>query len=337
MTSAHPATTGTQGAARGHRPLAARAVTAPVELPKAPGASSPVYAQSRAMLSELGLPTGDRDPDESGQTFPDGCHFRIEVPTVNSVESATRLLSESVRRGFTINRLTETLGSYRHTAGQVRDYVQLGEEYGVEILMSVGPRATYDIGAAVQTREGARVGYRLRGQDQLVRALEDMTRAVDLGVRGFVVYDEGLLSVLGELRRLGRLPSDVSFKVSAHCGHGNPASARLLEQLGADSFNPVRDLTLPMIGALRSTLSIPLDIHVDNPLGSGGFVRTFDAPEFVRIASPVHLKTGNSALEGHGVRPTLDEVEVILTQIEIVSEFVGRYLPAVRQSPNAKS
>jgi hypothetical protein len=288
------------------------------------------------MLAALGLPTGDHEPEESGRTFPDGCHFRIEVPTVNSVESATRLLSESVRRGFTINRLTETLGSYRHTAAQVRRYVELGEEYGVEMLMSVGPRATYDIGASAHTREGARIGYRLRGQDQLVRALEDVKRAIDLGVRAFVVYDEGLLSVLGELRTLGRLPPDVSLKVSAHCGHGNPASARLLEQLGADSFNPVRDLTLPMLGALRASLSIPLDIHVDNPSASGGFVRTFDAPEFVRIASPVHLKTGNSALEGHGVRPTMEQVEVILTQIEIVSEFIDRYLPSARQSRNGK-
>ncbi|MCO5997991.1 U32 family peptidase [Actinoallomurus rhizosphaericola] len=288
------------------------------------------------MLRDLGLPTGDRDSEESGQRFPDGCHFRIEVPSVNSVECAARILSESVRRGFTINRLTETLGSYRHTAAQVREYVKLGEEYGVEILMSVGPRATYDIGATVQTRQGVRIGYRLRGQDQVVRALEDVRRAVDLGVRGFVVYDEGLLSVLGELRSSGKLPADLSLKVSAHCGHGNPASARLLERLGADSFNPVRDLTLPMVGALRSSISIPIDIHVDNPHGSGGFVRTFDAPEFVRIAAPVHLKTGNSALDGHGVVPTMDQVESILTQVEIVSEFVDRYLPSARQSPNAK-
>ena len=33
--------------------------------------------------------------------------------------------------------------------------------------MSVGPRATYDTGATVQTSQGVRVGYRLRGVNRL--------------------------------------------------------------------------------------------------------------------------------------------------------------------------
>jgi hypothetical protein len=255
------------------------------------------------------------------------------VPTVNSVEAADRLLTESKRRGLTINRITETFGMFRHTADEIRQYVELGREYGAQILMSVGPRAVYDIGGGVQTPEGARIGYRLRGQEQLVRAVEDVRRGIALGVRGFVVYDEGLLWVLGRLRTAGHLPADVHLKTSAHCGHGNAATARLLETLGANSFNPVRDLTLPMIGAIRSAISIPIDIHVDNPRLSGGFVRTYDAPEFVRVAAPVYLKTGNSALEGHGTKPTMAQVDQILTQVDIVSEFLHTHYAQARQSP----
>lgn len=295
-----------------------------------------LYEQTRVQLRELGLPGGDGEPlaGEPGgaRTFPDGAHFRIEVPTINSADAAAQLLSHSRRRGFTINRVTETLGLFRHTASEIRRYVDLGHEYGAQILMSVGPRAPYDIGGGVQTPEGSRIGYRLRGQEQIVRAIEDVKRALELGVRGFVVYDEGLLWVLGRLRGIGDLPSDTHFKVSAHCGHGNAASAQLLQMLGADSINPVRDLTLPMISAIRAAITIPIDIHVDNPRLSGGFVRTFDAPEFVRAASPVYLKTGNSALEGHGTRPTADQVENILTQVEIVTEFLARYQPDARQS-----
>ncbi|MPY64304.1 peptidase [Streptomyces spongiae] len=265
--------------------------------------------------------------------FPDGSHFRIEVPTVNSADAAARLLSESRRRGFTINRITETFGMFRHTAAEVRRYVDLGKEYGAEILMSVGPRAPYDIGGGVQTPEGTRIGYRLRGQEQVVRAVEDVKRGIGLGVRGFVVYDEGLLWVLSRLRTAGWLPADIHLKVSAHCGHGNCASAQMVEMLGANSFNPVRDLTLPMIGAIRTAISIPIDVHVDNPRLSGGFVRTFDAPEFVRVAAPVYLKTGNSALEGHGTKPTGEQIDDILTQVEIVSEFLDKYCPQARQSP----
>ncbi|MFF5985047.1 peptidase [Streptomyces olindensis] len=288
---------------------------------------------TREQLRELGIPGDDHDSADSAHTFPDGGSFRIEVPTVNSVEAADRLLTESKRRGLTINRITETFGMFRHTADEIRQYVELGREYGAQILMSVGPRAVYDIGGGVQTPEGARIGYRLRGQEQLVRAVEDVRRGIALGVRGFVVYDEGLLWVLGRLRTAGHLPADVHLKTSAHCGHGNAATARLLETLGANSFNPVRDLTLPMIGAIRSAISIPIDIHVDNPRLSGGFVRTYDAPEFVRVAAPVYLKTGNSALEGHGTKPTMAQVDQILTQVDIVSEFLHTYYAQARQSP----
>ncbi|MER6630076.1 peptidase [Streptomyces sp. NPDC000987] len=296
-------------------------------------AATAFYDQTRRQLARLGLPDGDpqRVPDSCG-TFPDGGHFRIEVPTVNSVRAAETLLAESRRRGFTINRITETRGMCRHTASEIGEYVALGEEYGAEILMSVGPRAAYDIGGSVQTPEGSRIAYRLRGQEQIVRAVEDVKRGIGLGVRGFVVYDEGLLWVLGRLRTAGELPAGIHLKVSAHCGQGNPASAQMLEMLGADSFNPVRDLTLPMIAALRQAVAIPLDCHVDNPRTSGGFIRTYEAPDIVRVAAPVHLKTGNSALEGHGVSPTPEQLDDILRQVEIVTEFLARHHPRARQS-----
>ncbi|KRV49142.1 peptidase [Wenjunlia vitaminophila] len=295
------------------------------------------YDRTREQLARLGLPGGDpRATPGSPGTFPDGCHFRIEVPTVNSAGAARTLLTESRHRGFTINRITETRGMHRHTAREIGEYVALGEEHGTQILMSVGPRAGYDIGASVQTPEGSRIGYRLRGQEQVVHAVEDVKRGIELGVRGFVVYDEGLLWVLGRLRRAGDLPPDIHLKVSAHCGQGNPASAQLLETLGANSFNPVRDLTLPMIAALRQAVAIPLDCHVDNPKSSGGFIRTYEAPDIVRVAAPVYLKTGNSALEGHGVSPTQGQLDDILRQVEIVTEFLDRHHPAARQSPAGK-
>ena len=90
---------------------------------------------------------------------------------------------------------------------------------------------------------------------------------------------------------------------------------------------------LPMIAAIRKAIAIPLDCHVDNPKSSGGFIRTYEAPEFVRIAAPVYLKTGNSALEGHGGSIKRNELEDMLQQVEIVSEFLQRHYPQARQSP----
>ena len=73
------------------------------------------------------------------------------------------------------------------------------------MVLSVGPRAIYDTGAFVRSKNGARIGYRLRGMENIVHALEDVLRAVDLGIRGFMVYDEGLLHVLNEMRRDSKL------------------------------------------------------------------------------------------------------------------------------------
>ena len=57
------------------------------------------------------------------------------------------------------------------------------------------------------------------------------------------------------------IPEDVHFKVSAHSGHGNPCSAHILEKLGADSINPVRDIQLQMLASMRATIDVPIDLH----------------------------------------------------------------------------
>jgi len=198
--------------------------------------------------------------------------------------------------------------------------------------MAVGPRATYDTSATMLTPQGVRIGYRLRGAEQVVRAIEDVLRGVELGVRGILVYDEGLLWVLNEMKKAGELPQNVKFKISAHCGHGNPASFKLLEQLGADSINPVRDMQLPMIAALRQAVKVPIDVHVDNPPASGGFIRVYEAPEMVRIGAPIHLKTGNSVVSAHGIRTTAQNGRDMAYQAALTVEFVKRYYPEAVQS-----
>ena len=78
--------------------------------------------------------------------------------------------------------------------------------------------ANYDTSATVHTKEGSRIGYRLRGYDNLVYAIEDVKRACRLGVRGILLYDEGLLWTLSQMREEGEIPENVYFKLSAHDG-----------------------------------------------------------------------------------------------------------------------
>jgi cytosine/adenosine deaminase-related metal-dependent hydrolase len=293
-----------------------------------------MFDETRKSLEKLGLPKGDLyELSTSGKTFPDGAHFRIEVPTVNSFDALKALVERADELGVTINRVDETYGIFRHTLGELKDYTALAKERGIALNLAVGPRAPYDTGATVHTSQGVRIAYRLRGMEQVVRAIEDVKRAVSVGCRGILVYDEGLLWVLAEMRKTGDLPSDLHFKVSAHCGHANPASFKVLESLGANTINPVRDLQLPMLGALRRAVDVPLDLHTDNPPASGGFIRSYEAPEIVRVASPVYLKTGNSAVAGHGIRTTAAEGRAMAEQASIVVEMVGKYLPEAVQSP----
>jgi hypothetical protein len=286
------------------------------------------------VLVKLGLPErDDYELREATGSFPDGGAFRIEIPAVNSFETFQALAARAKARGVTLNRVTETLGLFRHTRAEVADYLRLAADEGLSVVFSVGPRATYDTSASRLTQHGNFLGYRLRGIDQLRRAFDDVLRGIDLGCRSFVVYDEGMLRLLGRARAEGLLPGETVFKASAHMGYANPAGIGLLEELGANTINPVRDLSLPIIAAIRQQVSIPLDLHTDNPPSSGGFIRTYEAPDIVRVARPVFLKTGNSVLGAHGQTTSAQDGARMADQASITLEAMERFAPDFAQSP----
>jgi hypothetical protein len=292
-----------------------------------------MFEETRQYVQKLGLPAGDLfDMPTSKARFPDGAAYRIECPTVNSADAVAALLDTSTKMGITINRVTETYGMFRHTRQELKEYCRLCNQYGAELLMSVGPRATYDTGATVLSPQGVRISYRLRGMEQVLRGIEDIKRGYDVGIRGFLIYDEGMLWVINEMRKDGALPKDIHFKCSAHLGHCNPASFKVLENLGADTINPVRDLQIPMIAALRAAVKVPIDVHTDNPPGSGGFIRVYEAPEIVRVAAPVHCKTGNSVVGGHGEMTSAADGKRMADQAAIVVEMLTKYYPEAKQS-----
>lgn len=177
------------------------------------------------------------------------------------------------------------------------------------------------------------MGYRLRGQEQIVRAIEDVKRAARLGCRGFLVYDEGCLWILNEMRKAGEIPEDCHFKVSAHAGHGNPCSAKLLESIGADSINPVRDIQLQMLAAMRQAVDCPIDIHTENPKSTGGFIRHYEVPEMIRVGSPIYLKTGGSVAATHSWESTEDDARKRAKQCSLVKRMIDEYYPEAAWSP----
>lgn len=269
---------------------------------------------------------------KSNKRFEDGSEYRFEVPGIQGVEALEALIDAIDEYDVTVHRVTQTKGIMMLTDSEIEKMAELALEAKLELFLSVGPRATYDTSATVHTKEGARIGYRLRGYENLVYAIEDVMRAIDLGVRGIVVYDEGLLWALNKMRENGDIPKDVHFKVSAHCGHGNPASAILLEKIGADSFNPVRDLQIHMLSSLRQVIDIPIDVHTENPKSSGGFIRHYEVPDMIKFSAPVYLKTGGSVALTHAWETTKDEAKKRVKQVLLVQSMIERYYPEAKIS-----
>ncbi|MDJ0951102.1 MAG: peptidase [Alphaproteobacteria bacterium] len=305
-------------------------------MPDTPLREPDAFADTRAFLEKHGYPRGDLwDRPISDARFPDGAHFRIEVPTVNSAD-AVRTLVRIVREesGVTINRIDQTAGIMRFSDKEHEAYLDVGREHDIEIFFALGPRGIYDIGAQkmVNSVWGHASALRTRGMEQIVYAIEDVKRIVGMGGRGLLISDEGMLILAKKLRDDGVIPSDVKLMASAHMGHNNPVTYKMLEDQGADTIASQRDLDFSIMAALRAAVQIPLHVHIDNPQATGGFIRVYDAPEMVRICAPVYLKTGSSVLERHGMVITEDLAVQMGRQVAVSMETLRRYLPDAIQT-----
>jgi len=289
--------------------------------------------QTRAFLKKIGLPGGDAyDLPTSEKRFADGGQYRFEVPGIQGPAVMEALLEEIDKYGMYLHRVTQTKGIMMLTDNEISRMVELAKTAQTDLILAIGPRATTDTSASVNTPEGVRMGYRLRGQEQIVRAIEEVKRASSLGAEGFLVYDEGCLWVLNEARKAGEIPASCHFKLSAHSGHGNPCSAKLLESIGADSLNPVRDIQLQMLAAMRQAISIPIDIHTENPKSTGGFIRHYEVPEMIRVAAPIYLKTGGSVAQTHSWDSTVSDAKARAKQVTLVKRMIDSYYPEAVQS-----
>jgi hypothetical protein len=177
------------------------------------------------------------------------------------------------------------------TDAEITDMLALTAEHNIELCLFLGPRGTWDTGAATRSTTGG-AGPRARGRDQLGQCLEDARRAADLGVRNVLVADEGVLWAAHQMRANGDLPADMRFKVSVLTGPTNPAALRVWAGIGADSVNVPSDLSVAQIAELREASDVALDLYVEAPDDVGGFVRLYDTAELIRVAAPVYVKFG---------------------------------------------
>jgi hypothetical protein len=154
-----------------------------------------------------------------------------------------------------------------------------------------------------------------------------------------LVSDVGILIVISKMRAAGELPPELIIKTSVMMAPANPASARLLEDLGADTINIPSDLTLPQIAGVRAAIDAPIDFYVEAPDNIGGFIRYYEIPELIRVASPIYLKFG--LRNAPDVYPSGTHIEATVIALsrervrraEMAHEIIMRFCQSAVMSP----
>jgi hypothetical protein len=249
------------------------------------------------------------------------------------------VVAAAAEHGVGVHRISQGSGIMLLTDEEISAMLALGRAHGIEVCLFVGPRASWDTGVQAASTNGRVLGASLRGADQLAYGIEDVLHASALGVRSVLVGDVGHLMVLGRMKAKGDLPSDFVLKTSITLPAANPATARVLEDLGATSINLPVDLSLAQIAAVRQAVDAVIDFYVESPDDFGGAVRHYEIPELVRVAAPIYLKFG--LRNSPGLYPSgqhLEGLVLSLSRERVRRAAIGlgilrRYAPEAVPSP----
>ncbi len=236
-----------------------------------------------------GLTDGVRASDDR---FPDGAHFRIEIPSVENPSALRAVVEEARVHKTTIHRTSQGSGAMLLTRAELNEMAAIGADEGLEVSLFVGPREEYGIGGSVRSPEGMVLAGRLRGLDQLRYAIEDIMRAVDAGIRGFLIADVGLLQLVKAMVDGGELPSSIVWKISAVLAPSNPVSFKHLIEMGGSTVNVPSDINLSELAEFRAASGAPIDLYLEAPDALGGMVRGNELAEIATVAAPLYAKFG---------------------------------------------
>jgi len=257
----------------------------------------------KGLVRGVGTPAGNRGLDAtiglhtveltaSQVRFPDGAQMRVEIPSVENPTAMAAVLDEADRLGVTVHRVSQGSGAMLLSEHELAEMASMGADRGIEVSLFIGPREEFGTGGAVHAAEGRSMSGHLRGLHQLRYALEDIHRALESGIRGFLVADLGLLEVVNDLVATNQLPSDIVWKASAVLAPSNPVSFRLLAKMGASTINIPSDMTLMELCEVRALCETPIDIYLEAPDSLGGMVRGHEVVETALVTAPVYAKYG---------------------------------------------
>lgn len=292
-------------------------------------------------MEEAGIPGRDGyDLPSSNKRFPDGASYRIELSGIEGPKVLEALIDERRKRNVPVHRLISFCqGGTLFDKQELKDFAQMAAEDKMEVIAIPGPRNAWDTGRQFTSSEGMRCGgMHHRGSDELRKVIADLMRMYDVGMRGFMLVDRGLLWLVKKMQDQGNFPKDVTIKMSVWTGVSSPAGAKLMEELGASSFNPVADLTLPQLASIRKVVNIPIDFYIYVFESFGGTNRFYDAAEVARLYSPCYFKFEPALSAGGFYNPwSSDEQHIALVRKKvkwagIVIDFVRENQPEIKVS-----
>jgi hypothetical protein len=296
--------------------------------------------KTQQFLSKLGLPSEDNHAlKPSSKRFPDGGHWRFEIPSVEGPRVLREVLAAAKELQVPVHRVSQGSGIMLLTRKEISEMARIGRDHRIEVCLFIGPRAPFEAGGQATSTAGKVIGLQHRGADQLVYAIEDVKRACDLGIRSVLPADLGLIWVLNEMKKKGELPKNLVIKSSVTLPAANPATAKLFERAGVNTLNIPTDLTPAQAGALRQAVNVPIDIYIEVPDNFGGFVRYYEMMHLIRVAAPIYLKFGlRNAPDIYPCGRHIEDLAVNMGRervhrARIALDLLAEYAPWAKMSP----
>src|SRR6056297_680665 len=296
-------------------------------------------------MEKAGIPGRDRyDLPDSGKSFPDGAHYRIEMSGVEGPKVLEALIDEKNKRNVPVHRLISLVGGgYLYDDEEIKYFAQMAADEEMEVIAVAGPRNGRDSGRQFFSSKGMRTGMQHRGSDELRNFIVDIMRMYDLGIRGFMFVDRGLLWLVRKMQEQGNLPKDIAIKMSVWTGVSAAPGGKVMEDLGASSFNPIADLSLPMLSSIRKAVDIPIDFYIWTFNSFGGTNRFYDGVDVARLCSPCYFKfePETSSVEGYAPWANVDhQIDLMRKKIkwaEFVINLIKENNPEIKVSDQGPS
>jgi hypothetical protein len=245
------------------------------------------------LLAALGLSASEGcDLPSSEKRFPDGAHYRIEIPSTEGPRCLEAVLDEAQQLDVPVLRVSQGSGAMMLTESELTEMAARAASEGIEVSVFARPGADWLLSGTTRAPGGGAYAPASHGSSGLIHGINDIMRAADAGFRSVLVADIGLLSAFGILRGRGDLPATMQAKVSALFPVTNPATARVLADLGASTLNVATDLSLAQMAMIRASVDLPLDVYLEAPEALGAWIRLPEVAEIIRVAAPVYIKFG---------------------------------------------